>query len=77
MVKAKLSDSDNFLGKVYKNNILLEEEIHEEILGVIALNQVDPILLISCCKYATEYFTERNVITSHSILGKKLSKLDN
>lgn len=67
LLKAKLSETDNFL----------DDEIHEEILGVIALNQVDPILLISCCKYATEYFTERNVITSSTICSKKLAKLDN
>jgi len=76
LFKAKLSITDTFLGKfiLFMN---LEDEIHEEILGIIALNQVDPVLLISCCNYATEYFAERNVITSNAILSKKLSKLDN
>lgn len=57
--------------------LIIEDEIHEEILGVIALHQVDPMLLMSCCKYATEYFNERNVITSANICSKKLAKLDN
>lgn len=35
------------------------------------------MLLMSCCKYATEYFNERNVITSATICSKKLAKLDN
>lgn len=50
--------------------------IHEEILAVLSLEIVDPILLISCCDYATEYFTERNVITDPKILSRKLQKID-
>jgi hypothetical protein len=48
LLKAKLNDSDNFLGTLYYLIwSTIEDEIHEEILGVIALHQVDPMLLMS------------------------------
>lgn len=51
--------------------------IHEEILEILSLDFVDPMLLISCCRYATEYFSERNVITNSKILNAKLPRIDN
>ena len=58
------------------SNLNLVEKIHDEILSIVAMHQVDPILLISCCKYATKYFSQREVLYNEECL-QKLSKMNN
>jgi hypothetical protein len=55
----------------------LADNVHEEILSILSLHKVDPVLLISCCRYAKKYFSVREVINDQMLLENKLVKIDN
>lgn len=54
----------------------LQNKVHEEILSILSLYQVDPLLLLSCCNYAKKYFSHPEVIENTILLPMSLPKID-